>query len=583
MTESKKTALPEGDYISFVILVNGKEINSSYQVSSIMVEKEFSKISSAEIKLLDGDVSEGEFNMSNGDEFIIGNEVEIQAGYDGNNETIFKGIILKHAIKADEDSSYLIVTAKHKACKMAMKRTNAMFNDMTDSDIIAGIAQKYGLTANVESTGVQHESLTQFYCTDWDFINTRAEANALLFYTGDDKVVVQKPDLSGESKLDIHYGSTIFDFEAESDGRTSFADYKATSWSFTDQKMEEVSQKTGVGETEQGNLSSSTLASALGNESYELIVASSLKDPGALSGWLENRILYDNLSRINGSVRIYGFADINPGDVIDIQRLSNRFNGKTIVSGVEHVIGEEGWQTSIRFGLDATLYSRKYDDIHELKASGMLPAVNGLQVGQVMQIEDDPLGEDRVQVAFPHFTSGDNTFWARVATLDAGNERGIFFRPEVGDEVVVGFFNDHPNDAVILGMLHSSSLPAPVKAEKANYLKGIYTREKIKLEFDDEKKSLVIETPGGNNFCISDDAKGISMEDQNGNKITLNDSGIVIESAKALSLKAATDVTIEGTNINIKANAAFKAEGASTAEVSTSGSAVLKGSIVQIN
>ena len=73
------------------------------------------------------------------------------------------------------------------------------------------------------------------------------------------------------------------------------------------------------------------------------------------------------------------------------------------------------------------------------------------------------------------------------------------------------------------------------------------------------------------------------MEDQNGNKIILDDSGITVESAKALNLKAATDVTIEGNNINIKANAAFKAEGASGAELSTSGSAVLKGSIVQIN
>ena len=34
--------------------------------------------------------------------------------------------------------------------------------------------------------------------------------------------------------------------------------------------------------------------------------------------------------------------------------------------------------------------------------------------------------------------------WARVATLDAGNDRGTFFRPEVDDEVVLGFFHDDP-------------------------------------------------------------------------------------------------------------------------------------------
>jgi len=571
MQKSIKTPLPDSrSYISFAVLVNGKETNSSLQVKTITVEKEFGKISSAEIILLDGDAAKGEFEASNGEEFVIGNELEIQAGYDGSNKTIFKGVVVKHAVKSDDESSYLVVTAKHKAYKMAVKRSNAVFAEMSDSQIISHIAGGYDLTVDAEDTGVQHESLTQFYCSDWDFINIRAEANAMLLYSGDNKITVKKIDLSAEPELTIHYGSTVFDLEVEIDGRTLFADYKATSWNFIDQALEEASGK-------------SLFEELPGNENCEVVVPSSLNDPGALSDWLDARIMYDNFSRISGSVRIYGYADINPGDMIDLQRVGDRFNGKMLVSGVEHKIGDGGWYTVLRFGLSGSFYARRYDDIHDLKASGLMPAINGLQIGKVIQIEDDPLGEDRVLISFPYFTSGESTFWARVAALDAGSGRGTFFRPEVDDEVVVGFINDHPNDAVILGMLHSSTLPAPVKVEKGNSLKGIYTREKIKMEFDDEKKSLIIETPGGNVLCVSDEAKGISMEDQNGNRIILDNNGIVIESAKALNLKATTDITIEGNNINIKANAAFKAEGASGAEVSTSGSAVLKGSIVQIN
>ena len=51
-----------------------------------------------------------------------------------------------------------------------------------------------------------------------------------------------------------------------------------------------------------------------------------------------------------------------------------------------------------------------------------------------------------------------------LATLDAGKERGTFFRPEIGDEVVVGFLNDDPRHPVILGMCHSSAKPAPEPA-----------------------------------------------------------------------------------------------------------------------
>ena len=58
------------------------------------------------------------------------------------------------------------------------------------------------------------------------------------------------------------------------------------------------------------------------------------------------------------------------------------------------------------------------------------------------------------------------------------------------------------------------------------------------------------------------------LQDQNGNKITLDDSGIKIESAKDLTLKASGDVKLSATNAEISAQSSFKATGTSTAEVS---------------
>jgi uncharacterized protein involved in type VI secretion and phage assembly len=202
----------------------------------------------------------------------------------------------------------------------------------------------------------------------------------------------------------------------------------------------------------------------------------------------------------------------------------------------------------------------------------------------VTNIHEDPDGEYRVKVKIPVISSESEGVWSRVATLDAGNSRGTFFRPEVDDEVVVGFVNDDPRDPVILGMLHSSSLASPLEPEENNYKKGYYSKEKLILLFDDEKKVISIETPNGNKLVISDEDKGLSMEDENGNKFMLNADGITMESAKDLIVKASSgDITLEGTNINIKASAQFKAEGSGGAEVSTSGQAVLKGSLVAIN
>ena len=173
--------------------------------------------------------------------------------------------------------------------------------------------------------------------------------------------------------------------------------------------------------------------------------------------------------------------------------------------------------------------------------------------------------------------------WCRVSTLDAGENRGSFFRPEIEDEVIVGFINEDPNDPVVLGMLHSSAKPAPIVAADDNHIKGFVTRSEMKLTFDDDKISVTIETPAGKKIVMDEDAGVITIEDENSNIITMDSSGIIMESAGDIGIKASGDVTIEGTNVGIKANAEFKAEGSAGAEVSTSAIAVLKGSLVQIN
>src|SRR6185437_4221302 len=128
-----------------------------------------------------------------------------------------------------------------------------------------------------------------------------------------------------------------------------------------------------------------------------------------------------------------------------------------------------------------------------------------------------------------------------------------YFRPEIGDEVIVGFLGDDPRYPIILGQCNSSAKPSPVPAKDANDLKGYVSREKLTLSFDDDKKIVGIETPAGNKIMLSEDAKGIVLQDQNNNKITLDDSGITIESAKDLVFKAQKDVKLSGTNTEFSA------------------------------
>ena len=157
--------------------------------------------------------------------------------------------------------------------------------------------------------------------------------------------------------------------------------------------------------------------------------------------------------------------------------------------------------------------------------------------------------------------------------------------PEIDDEVVLGFVNDDPRHGIILGMLHSQSMPAPVTASDDNNEKGFYTRSKMKLVFDDDKKSITIITPKKKSIVISDDDGSIILSDELDNKITMDSDGITIESQKDIKLKATGNIKGEATqNIELAATAGLKAKGTATSDFGDSACVTsLKGSMVNIN
>lgn len=136
---------------------------------------------------------------------------------------------------------------------------------------------------------------------------------------------------------------------------------------------------------------------------------------------------------------------------------------------------------------------------------------------------------------------------------------------------------------MVLGMCNSSNKPAPLAASDDNHEKGFQTRSKMKMIFNDDKKSFLLETPGGNKFLITEDEKKIHFEDQNGNKITMNEDGIKIDSIKDIILKASNDIKAEGVNVSVKGSGQMKVEGGGGAKLSSGGTTVIQGSLVQIN
>ena len=566
--------------VTYTVLIGDaeEEVSATYGVKTITVERTCNRIPTATLVIVDGDSVTQEFEASNDVSFAPGEKIHIKGGYDFSDKTLFKGIITKHAIKSTNKTNYLIIECKDEAFKMTQARKNKIFYEATESDVVGDIITENGLNGSMTSTSHTHHEIVQYQATDWDFIQYRAQINNMLCFTENGEITIEAPTLSG-SVFTAIFGDNVFSFEAEIDARNQYDAFEASAWNYSNQELvTKTASNSGLNTA--GNLDSGQLAEAAGANSIMLTHTGDIPDE-ILTSWAESKSMYQQLAKISGTVKVQGTELILPGTMITLEGMSDRFNGDVFVCGVHHTITDGNWITTVEFGLNPDWFAETYE-VSQLPASGMLPAISGLQIGVVSALEGDPKEEHRIQVKLPIISADEEGVWARVLTMHAGEEFGVHFLPEIGNEVLVGFLNDDPNQAIVLGSLFSNTNVSPVEYSDDNFEKVIMTKSEIKITMNDELKSITLETPGEKVITIDDDEGVITMKDENNNIVTLNPDGITMESGKDIIMKAAGDIKMEGINIEAVASAEIKLEGAS-ATLEGSATTTIKGGIVQIN
>ncbi len=562
------------DLVTFTLMVDGQAVPTSLHLFEAMVSHACNRVSHARFVFRDGDVATQTFPLSESDTFKPGAAVEFKLGYHGQEEAVFKGFVTKHGISARPGRPWqLVVECRHVAFKMTLADKWRSWTDSTDADALQSILGEYSVAGDVASGGTQQAQLVQAGVNDWDFVLHRARANGWLVLPQLDKLDIKVPVVSGTAALTVGFGGAIESFEAEMDARYQPAGAKSTSWAPASGETLEADAPT-ISEPALGNLDGPTL-SATGGANDDAWHGGALASD-ELTAWSSARVLRAQLAKIRGTVRVRGFATIMPGGIIHLDGLGARFNGDAFVGGVRHEFYTGTWKTDVQIGLDPAWLTPRVE-------TGLLPPMRGLHCGIVKQLASDPESGERILVSLPVMLPGGEGLWARWAQPEAGNERGFVFRPEVGDEVVVGFFDDDPRHPVILGAMYSGKNVSHIPGDDANPKKGYQSREKIVIGIDDAEKVLTFATPGGNQIVLSDADQGILLQDQNGNKIQMGPDGIAIESAGKIEIKATSDATIEGVNISATASAEAKIEGSASATLSGSGRAVIQGGTVMIN
>lgn len=589
--------LNRGKLVTYTVYSNGKKVSDSLLFKSIEVYGEVNRIGGATFKIIAGDMPNANVPESASENFKPGQKIKIELGYESKNKPVFEGIVTSQRIRLphnNEDSGTLIVECKHEAVKATVARHNRVFEDKADHQAVNAALSDCGLSVEMDSTPVTHKQLMQYYCTDWDFALSRADVYGMLVITDGAKVSIKKPKTTESAVLKVTYGTDLLSFDGELYAEDQFSAVESVGWDPVTQKIVSASASP-ASLNKQGNLSPKEMASAAGTDTITL-QTDAQADGKVLKQWADATLLKTGLSRFRGSFSFCGNAAAVPGCIIELAGLGVRFNGNVFAGGVTHKVEDGVWLTEVEMGISPMNITQQ-PDVVAPASSGLYPGIEGLHIAIITKLVDDPDKNNRIQVELPMLKA--KPIWARLAQFAASKEVGCFFVPSVGDEVILGFINNDPNQAIILGCMYSSKLAPPYKLDDKNQKRGLITPQKLQLEFDDEKKVITIVTPGKNSIVISDDAKGITLKDQNKNEVVMNDSGIKLISGKdivlkaqgnisleatgKLTVKATQDASVEGMNVNVKAQVGAKVTGSATAEISASGQTTVKGAMVMIN
>lgn len=158
----------------------------------------------------------------------------------------------------------------------------------------------------------------------------------------------------------------------------------------------------------------------------------------------------------------------------------------------------------------------------------MQDRIQGIVIGKVTAVKD-PQNQGRVMVRFPWLDDTLQSTWASVAAPFAGGDRGAFFMPEEGDEVVVGFLHGDFAHAYVLGAMWNgvAGSPSPDPRQRMIRSKNGHT-----IRFVDS-------TPDSGNLGA------LIVEDAHGNRVVMTNGVMTITAQATLVIEAAA-VVIRG-------------------------------------
>ena len=417
------------------------------------------------------------------------------------------------------------------------------YSDQTFAEIINQICSKYSKHKINPSVSLANDGTlpytVQYSESDFSFLARMAQKKGEWFYYTGEALHFGKP---ATKTFSLEYGRTLHSFNIEMRAKALGFDYLGYDPSAADTQKANSNE---VGFAPQGYTKSIYDASKKLFPDVATMLYSHALEEGSARTHLVNRATTQLHARAADLVTAKGDSDepgLRLGDVVVIQEsafsitgnpldgLQEQNFGSYIITDIVHVCDETGAYHNTFDAVPESVLAPPYGNVHSHPIADAQPAV--------VTNNNDEAGLGRVQVKFA-WQDG-NSPWLRIVNPHAGGGKGMYFIPEIGEEVLVAFEAGNAEKPFVLGAMYngkeSSSYSTP-----GNDQKVIQTRSGTKIIMNDAIGSIFIEDPSGNTIIM--DGKGnISMNAPK--NFTLNaGENVSINAGKNVTVGAGEDIS----------------------------------------
>ena len=494
----------------------------------------------------------------------IGKTVEISTGSlrDDAPEVLIDGEVT--SIEADYDTlgSRAIVRGYDRSHRLTAGRRTATFQDMSYSEIAKKIAGDNGLEAECDDAGAALENTLQANVSDLDFLyglarrigfDCRVEGTRLLFKKpAESSGAPGEGDFESADPLQLVWNANLLEFRARMSAVAQVGEVKVRGWDVKE-KQAVIGQADVTAPNAQLSMTPRALADRVGGETL-LVVDHPVGTQELADGLARARAQQVGSAAFEATAVALGSPALKAGAAVNVSGIDPALEGKWVITGSRHEFGQGGYRTALEF---TGRQDRSISGLVAQGAGGGRERYYGVAVATVTDI-DDPQKMARVKVMLPWLSEDVSTSWARLVAPGAGNEYGVTWIPQVGDEVLVAFEHGDIDYPIVLGGLWNGKDIVPfdygsgIDSGKVTYC-GFTSRTGHKVSFFESSSESKIHllTANGKVSIELDDQNEVIKVDTTGKLVVDARQDIEIKAGGSMKLEATGQMTIKGATVAI--------------------------------